>query len=133
MKYDDKLVDVLKVLATDVCCLAPFGWWGFKYKGCQMLYIPASDASDIIRVCIPHFDDVVRYELNSLASDINEINREVRYVKVVMLGNGSISVNYDHRCAVEEDLHSLLHHILNALCFASDTLKYKLSNNNFTL
>ena len=92
-----------------------------------MVYIPANDTSDTIRICIPHFDEANHYESESLAAAINETNREVKYVKVVQLGNGSISINYDHKYDGENDIHSMLLHMLKTLCFAAEYLKSKLS------
>lgn len=98
-----------------------------------MVYIPTKDTSDIIRLCIPHFDDANQYNSEQLSIAINKTNREVKYVKVVTLGNGSISINYDHKYDGENDLHSILLHILKTFCFAAEYLKSKLSENNFTL
>ena len=92
-----------------------------------MVYIPTNDTSDMLRLCIPHFDDANQYELELLVAAINETNREVKYVKVVILGNGSISINYDHKYDSENDLNSILLHMLKTLCFAAEYLKSKLS------
>ena len=92
-----------------------------------MVYIPTNDTSDMLRLCIPHFDDANQYELESLVAAINETNREVKYVKVVTLGNGSISINYDHKYDGLNDLRSMLLHMLKTLCFAAEYLKSKLS------
>lgn len=127
MKYQNEIVEQLKELATNVNYFSGIGWWHFKYESYQMVYIPTNDASDMLRLCIPHFDDAIQYELESLVAAINETNREVKYVKVVTLGNGSISINYDHKYDDENDLHSILLHMLKVLCFAAEYLKNKLS------
>ena len=126
MKYQDEIIAFLKELSTNVIFFAGAGWWHFKYGSYQMLYIPANDSSNTIRICIPHFDSVKRNEAKSLVAAINETNREVKYVKVVILGNGSISINYDHKYNGENDLHSMLLHMLKTLCFAAEYLKSKL-------
>lgn len=127
MKYQNEIVEQLKELATTVNYLAVVGWWHFKYGSYQMVYIPTNDTSDMLRLCIPHFDEANHYESESLVAAINETNREVKYVKVVTLGNGSISINYDHKYDGENDLHSMLLHMLKTLCFAAEYLKSKLS------
>lgn len=127
MKYQNEIVVQLKELATNVNYFSGIGWWYFKYGSYQMVYIPTNDTSDMLRLCIPHFDDANQYEMESLVAAINETNREVKYVKVVILGNGSISINYDHKYDGENDIHSMLLHMLKTLCFAAEYLKNKLS------
>ncbi len=127
MKYQNEIVEQLKELATNVNYLAGARWWHFKYDNFQMVYIPDNHSSNLIRICIPHFDDANQYELESFVAAINGTNREVKYVKVVTLGNGSISINYDHKYDGENDLYSLLLHMLKTLCFAAEYLKSKLS------
>ena len=127
MRYQDDVITFIKELAVNVNYFPGIGWWYFKYGSYQMVYIPANNTSDTIRICIPHFDDANQYELESLVAAINETNREVKYVKVVKLGNESISINYDHKYDGENDLHSMLLHMLKTLCFAAEYLKSKLS------
>lgn len=127
MKYQNEIIEELKVLANNVSYLEEIGWWHFKYRTYQMVYFPTNDSSNTIRICIPHFDEANHYESESLVAAINETNREVKYVKVVILGNGSISISYDHKYDGENDLHSMLLHMLKTLCFAAEYLKNKLS------
>jgi len=127
MRYQNEVITLLKELTSNVNYFPGIDWWYFKYGSYQMVYIPTNDTSDMLRLCIPHFDDANQYELESLVAAINETNREVKYVKVVILGNGSISINYDHKYDGENDLHSMLLHMLKTLCFAAEYLKSKLS------
>lgn len=127
MKYQNEIVEQLNELATNVKYFSGISWWHFKYGSYQMVYIPANDTSDMIRICIPHFGDANQYNSEQLSIAINETNREVKYVKVVTLGNGSISINYDHKYDGENDLYSQLLHMLKTLCFAAEYLKSKLS------
>lgn len=92
-----------------------------------MLYIPTKDPSKAIRICIPHFNSANQYESEALVAAINQINREVKYVKVFILGNGSISINYDHKHSGEDDLYTIFLHMLKTLCFAAEYLTSKLS------
>ena len=127
MKYQNKIVEQLKELATNVNYFPGIGWWHFGYGSYQMVYIPNKDSSNMIRICIPHFGDANQYNSEQLSIAINETNREVKYVKVVTLGNGSISINYDHKYNGENDSYSILLHMLKTLCFAAKYLKNKLS------
>ena len=127
MRYQDEVITFLKELSSNVNYFVCIGWWHFKYGSYQMVYIPANNTSDTIRICIPHFDEANHYETESLVAAINETNREVKYVKVVTLGNGSISINYDHKYDGENGIHTMLLHMLKTLCFAAAYLKSKLS------
>ena len=127
MRYQNEVITLLKELTSNVNYFPVIDWWYFKYGSYQMVYITTNDISDTIRICIPHFDEANHYESESLVAAINETNREVKYVKVVTLGNGSISINYDHKYDGENDLHSMLLHMLKTLCFAAEYLKSKLS------
>ena len=127
MRYQDDVITFLKELAINVNYFPSIDLWHFKYGSYQMVYIPNKDSSNTIRICIPHFGDANQYNSEQLSAAINETNREVKYVKVVTLGNGSISINYDHKYDSENDLNSMLLHMLKTLCFASEYLKSKLS------
>ena len=127
MEYQNKIVEQLKELAANVNYFPGIGWWYFGYGSYQMVYIPNKDSSNMIRICIPHFGDANQYNSEQLSIAINETNREVKYVKVVTLGNGSISINYDHKYNGENDSYSILLHMLKTLCFAAEYLKNKLS------
>ncbi len=127
MRYQDEVVASLKELATNLKYFAGVGWWYFKYDDYQMVYIPDSHSSNLIRICIPHFDSIGHYESEQLSTAINETNREVKYVKVIVLDNGCISINYDHKYDNGNDLYLILYHILKTLCFAAEYLTNKLS------
>lgn len=127
MKYQDKVITSLKELATNVNYFPGIDWWYFKYGSYQMVYIPDNHSSNLIRICIPHFGSIEDYDSERLSIAINETNKEVKYVKVVTLSNGSISINYDHKYDSENDLNSMLLHMLKTLCFAAEYLKSKLS------
>lgn len=126
MICQDKIIEQLRLLSTDVNCLSYVGWWHFRYDNFQMVYIPDNQSSNSIRICIPYFDCIEHYDSERISTAINETNKEVKYIKVVTLGNGSISINYDHKYAGENDLYSMLLHMLKTLCFAAEYLKSKL-------
>ena len=127
MRYQNEVITLLKELTSNVNYFPCIGWWYFRYGSYQMVYIPNKDSSNTIRIYIPHFGDANQYNSEQLSIAINETNREVKYVKVVILGNGSISINYDHKYDSENDLNSMLLHMLKTLCFAAEYLKSKLS------
>lgn len=91
-----------------------------------MIYI-TDTSTDLIRICIPHYDTTTNYDYDLLISAINDINRDVKYVKVIILKNGSISINYDHKYYEEQNVDAIILHILKVLSFAAKSLKSKLA------
>ena len=127
MKSRNEIIKAIKKLAYNFSYITGLDWWYFSYDKYQMVYIPDAN-SDTIRICIPHYDKLENYDFQLLISAINEINRKVKYVKIVVLKNGSISVNYDHKyCNINNNIDAILPHILDSLCFAANTLKAELS------
>lgn len=118
-----------KKIATNVTCIVGIDWWRFSYNQYQMIYI-TDTSKDLIRICIPHYDTLRNYDYGLLISAINDINREVKYVKVFVLRNGSISINYDHKYNEEQNVDAIILHILRILCFAAESLKCKLAKSN---
>lgn len=126
MVYQEEILKQIKALCTEFDYIPMFGWWHFTYGGYQMVYICGSD-SDAIRICIPHYDKSNAYNPKVLSKAINETNRCIKYVKTVVLENGSITINYDHKCGDNNDMHLIVLHILKTLRFAADYLTKKLS------
>jgi hypothetical protein len=127
MNFQNEIIKGIKGLSNNVGYITSLDWWYFSYNKYQMVYIPDM-GSDTIRICIPHFDKLEKYDFHLLISAINEINRKVKYVKIVVLKNGCISINYDHKyCGRNNNIDVILSHILPTLCFAANTLKAKLS------
>ena len=108
------------------------GWCHFVYRHLHYLYIP-DDSNGMIRISIPHVVNSNEYKKEKVDVAVNETNREVKFVKVLVLGNGSISINYDHKYDNENDLHLIVRHILRTLYFAAEYLTNKLCENKFTL
>lgn len=100
------------------------GWYHFVYRHLHYLYIPNSN--EMIRITIPHIGKNNEYEKEWLETVINETNREIKYVKVVVLNNGSISLNYDHKLSDDERINDIAPHIIETLYFASEYLIIKL-------
>lgn len=126
MRLNDEIISQLKVLTSFTTYCTDIGWLYFKFNGYQMLFIPSKNDSNVIRICIPHFEKAEAFDSRILSIAINETNREVMFVKVTILGNGSISLNYDHKYIESTKLKALLNHILRALYFAAEHLKTKL-------
>lgn len=122
-----KNLDVIKQIER-LCgktVLLENGWNHFVYKDIQYVYIP-NYKNDMIRISIPHICKVDEYERNNLERIINETNKTVKFIKIYVLDNGSISINYDHKICVGENFNDIVTHIIETLYSASEYFMLKL-------
>lgn len=75
---------------------------------------------------MPHLIKVSEYDEKKLSEAINATNRNVKFIKAVLLDCGSASLDYDHKTTSEESADVIVPHIINALDFASNFLLNKL-------
>ena len=101
------------------------GWCHFVYRHLHYLYIP-DDSNGMIRISIPHVVGSKEYKKEKVDAAINETNREVKFIKAMVLNNGSISLNYDHRISNGENVSEIVEHIIKTLYIASEYLLQKL-------
>lgn len=80
----------------------------------------------MIRISIPHVVKESEYGKKRLERVINETNREVKYIKVMILENGSISLNYDHKISEGDKASEIVSHMIKTLYSASEYLMFKL-------
>ena len=81
----------------------------------------------MLRFCIPHLVKVSEYNDEQLTEAMNETNRNVKFIKVVLLDCGSVSLGYDHKTSLEESAEIIIPHIINTLDFASTYFINKLN------
>lgn len=101
------------------------GWCQFIFHQLHYVLMTSKD-DDMIRISIPHVANRNHYSSKSITAAVNETNREVKYIKAVMLRNGSISLTYDHKINGEENLEELVSHIIDTLSAASGYLIKKI-------
>lgn len=100
--------------------------WRFTYNR-QWYFYMADKHDGMLRFCVPHLIKASDYDEKRLVEVINETNREVKYVKAVLLNCGSVSLNYDHKISSDETVENIVPHIIRALDFASNYLFDKLN------
>lgn len=105
--------------------IIPSMGWHFMHNGRNFFYITGND-DGMIRFCIPHLVKADEYDAAQLSEAINDTNRSVKYIKVVKLDCGSVSLNYDHKTSPDETAADIVSHIITALDFASAYLLNKL-------
>ncbi len=103
------------------------GWCHFVYHHLHYLYIP-DDSNGMIRISIPHVVNSKGYKKERVDSAVNETNREVRFIKAMVLNNGSVSLNYDHWISKDENVMEIVEHIITTLYMASEYLVLKLKS-----
>ena len=75
---------------------------------------------------IPHLTEIGDYKKEELERIINETNREVKYIKLLFLENGSVSMKYDYKIIGGMTAADIVKHMLETLCIASDYFMFKL-------
>lgn len=101
------------------------GWCHFVFRHLHYLNIP-DDTNEMIRISIPHVVNSENYKKENVDVAVNETNREVKFIKAMVLNNGSISLNYDHRISNGEDIGEIVEHVIKTLYIASEYLVLKL-------
>lgn len=124
MNIQSKITKQIELLCGKTNKVSSFGWH-FTHKELHYFYVPDKE-NKFIRITIPHIVKVNDMDTKSITDVINETNREVKFVKAVILDNGSISISYDHKIAAQENLSEIAHHIINTLDFASSYLIKKM-------
>lgn len=105
--------------------IIPSMGWHFMYNERNLFYITGKD-DGIIRFCIPHLVKADEYESAQLSEAINDTNRSVKFIKVIRLDCGSVSLNYDYKTSSHETAEAIVSHIITALDFASAYLLNRL-------
>lgn len=98
------------------------GWYCFIYRHVQFVSIPDSK-NGTIRFSIPHLAKGSDCDKEQLEAAINETNRKMKYVKALVLKNGSIAINYDHKINKHDKACDIVPHMVMSLYCASVYLK----------
>ena len=103
------------------------GWHHFVYHHLHYVNIPDCK-NGMIRISIPYVCKDSEFGRERIETVINETNREVKYIKVVILKNGSISINYDHKIGEGEEASDIVPHMIKTLYSASEYFMLKLQS-----
>ena len=120
----EEIVNEIRKKCGDVEKLPSMGWH-FIYHERHFFFIAGRD-DGMIRFSIPHLAKASEYDAGLLAEAINETNRNVKFIKAVILDCGSVSLGYDHKANADESAETIVPHIINSLDFASTYLLNKL-------
>lgn len=104
--------------------LMPSLGWHFKYNGQVYFYVVGKDES-MIRFCIPFVAGLPLYDKELLKDAVNETNRNVKFIKVLLSekDDAKVSLDYDHKITDLESAKDIVPHIIKSLDFAVRFLK----------
>ena len=93
--------------------------WHFKYKEQVYIYVVGKDES-MIRFCIPFVAGLLSNDKELLKEAVNETNRNVKYIKVLLSEKkeSKVSLDYDHKITDKESAKDIVPHIIKTLDFA---------------
>ena len=105
----------------------PSSGWHFKYKEQIYIYVVGKDES-MIRFCIPFVAGLLSNDKELLKEAVNETNRNVKYIKVLLSEKkeSKVSLDYDHKITDKESAKDIVPHIIKALDFAARYLMEKI-------
>lgn len=123
---------LIKKEIVDLCGginkITPLGLY-FRYNSQHYVYLTSKDAHNI-RFVIPHMAKLSEKDNVTVLNAVNETNREVKYVKAVILNNGSISICYDHKLSIDNkgNIRNIVEHMVKSLDFAANYFLTKIQN-----
>lgn len=80
----------------------------------------------LLKFTVPCLATVTNEEKQQVTYIINQVNREVKYVKTFLLDNGCVSLVYERKIMDGEKPGCVVPHIINALDFASGYVRKKI-------
>lgn len=97
----------------------------FVYNDRHYIYVSSRDKT-LLRFCIPHLIGMTGFDKDRIVEVVNDTNKNIKYIKAVVLERGSISLNYDYRISCDEPDTNVVRHIIRSLDFAAGYLLNRL-------
>ena len=132
MKQEEIVNEIRQMCGQTI--LMPSLGWHFKYNGQVYFYVVGKDES-MIRFCIPFVAGLPLYDKKLLKDAVNETNRNVKFIKVLLSekDDAKVSLDYDHKITDQESAKDIVPHIIKSLDFAVGFLERivrQINNNN---
>ena len=117
MKQEEIVNEIRQMCGQTI--LMPSLGWHFKYNGQVYFYVVGKDES-MIRFCIPFVAGLPLYDKKLLKDAVNETNRNVKFIKVLLSekDDAKVSLDYDHKITDLEYAKDIVPHIIKTLDFA---------------
>ena len=98
------------------------GWNYFMYH--NLCFVNILDyKNEILHFIIPHLARSSDYK--DTTKVINRTNREVKFIKAMILDNGSVSLSYEHKLAEGEKAGNIVPHMIASLYAVSEYMVKK--------
>ena len=125
MKQEEIVNEICRMCGQTI--LMPLLGWHFKYNGQVYFYVVGKDEG-MIRFCIPLVTGLPSQDKELLKEAVNETNRNVKYIKVLLSEKkeSKVSLDYDHKITDKESAKDIVPHIIKALDFAVRYLMEKI-------
>lgn len=101
------------------------GWGGFLYHRVKYVYILAP-RGDTIKMAIPYITKIGKYDKDILEKAIVDVNREVKFVKIIFQKNGNVSMRYDYKIIGGVSAAEVVKHMIETMYVASEYFMLKL-------
>ena len=117
MKQEEIVNEIRQMCGQTI--LMPSLGWHFKYNGQVYFYVVGKDES-MVRFCIPFVARLPLYDKELLKEAVNETNRNVKYIKVLLSekDDAKVSLDYDHKITDKDSAKDIVPHIIKTLDFA---------------
>lgn len=128
MKQEEIVNEIRQMCGQTI--LMPSLGWHFKYNGQVYFYVVGKDES-MIRFCIPFVAGLPLYDKKLLKDAVNETNRNVKFIKVLLSekDDAKVSLDYDHKITDIESAKDIVPHIIKTLDFAVRYLEERVREN----
>lgn len=122
----DQVIDEIKRLCGKVEWMPGVGHC-FMIKDTLCLSFHCKRTNSL-RFTIPYLADAADENVERMMELINQANREVKYIKVTLSDNGSLTLTYDYKMVSGGKPKEVIPHIIKALDFASSYIRNKIEN-----
>lgn len=118
MMKQEEIVNEIRRMCGQAIQMSSLGWH-FRYNGQVYFYVVGNDES-MMRFCIPFVAGLSSQDKNRLMDAVNDTNRNVKYIKVLLVESEEVkvSLDYDHKLTDKESAKDIVPHIIKTLDFA---------------
>lgn len=99
----------------------------FKINGIDCICLQTRP-KDNLRFIVPCAAKIPMSNQQEYMILINQVNKELRYVKVFLLDTGCIAVNYDHKLFDNTNSNTIINHIIQAISYAVRYISDKIND-----
>ena len=122
--YNEDIIEQIERKCGKVFVLSS-GWGGFLYHRVKYVYILAP-RGDTIKMAIPYITKIGKYDKDILEKAIVDVNREVKFVKIIFQKNGNVSMRYDYKIIGGVSAAEVVKHMIETMYVASEYFMLKL-------